>query len=65
MTEKIERLAHINCANDMIGISSELIQERNEIVQILVEAGIILLDRGITFTEDINKEIYLEAYNSF
>ncbi len=67
---KIERIAMINAANDIMPISENLKQERAEILKALIEGRVARLgyDRGIEFIgpdREINKSIYLDSYNNF
>ena len=66
----IERLAEINCANAMTGISDELRDERRIIVNYLKVMEVIELDEGGGFhfigkDSSINKELYLDTFKNW
>jgi hypothetical protein len=68
--EGIERLAEINCANTLIGITDELGKERQTIVNFLKVMHVIELDPngGFHFIGDAhteNKELYLDCFENF
>ena len=71
MKEKIERLASINSANSMIGISDEMRDERQIIVNYLKVMDVIEVGERkgdfhfIGEKADEYKEIYLYQYENF
>ena len=69
--EKIERFAEINCAEELIQLGEEIINEREEIYNFLLNMNIIKIDPktcGFNFIDknaEEYKKIYFDMYENF